>query len=319
MEVWLKKVDVCFTVSDSELHLVLLSFLPGGKFCHIWLNVRLRTAAWQQETHGWTATEHWTSSDRLWSQSSGSFYSISSFGLSCWSCEPSQQWPFPVSRVKVKSDTGLIWVNQHSGNLRCELMSNINYPGLWRKICCAFILFQSQSLYVMTIPQWTWRKSGETWLFSWPIFLINDVVNLVILWTSVPAMAVASSPGKDQPLLQLQKVDSSKIGGRLLSPTLSSPLETNQPICIPSPYTDLSHDYSSIPFYSPAIFSYAAPSISDCPSVHQSLNPSLFWPSHGHVGPPLSLHHSQTRDQLGQPIQSPLVELSPPNNVLTTR
>uniref|UniRef100_A0A8C4DHJ0 Estrogen receptor 2a n=1 Tax=Dicentrarchus labrax TaxID=13489 RepID=A0A8C4DHJ0_DICLA len=125
-------------------------------------------------------------------------------------------------------------------------------------------------------------------------------------------MAVASSPEKDQPLLQLQKVDSSRVGGRVLSPILSSSMESSQPICIPSPYTDLNHDFTTIPFYSPTLFSYAGQAISDCPSVHQSLSPSLFWPSHGHVGPPIPLHHSQARSQHGQPIQSPWVELFSP-------
>ncbi|XP_068564543.1 estrogen receptor 2a isoform X1 [Cebidichthys violaceus] len=136
-------------------------------------------------------------------------------------------------------------------------------------------------------------------------------------------MAAASSLEKDQPLLQLQEVDSSRIGCRVLPPVLSSSspgfsLETSQPICIPSPYTDLGHDFATIPFYSPTIFTYASPGISDCPSVHRSLSPSLFWPSHGHVGAPMPLHHSQTRPQHGQPIQSPWVELTQRDSVLTT-
>ncbi|TKS76360.1 Estrogen receptor gamma [Collichthys lucidus] len=132
-------------------------------------------------------------------------------------------------------------------------------------------------------------------------------------------MAVASSPEKDQPLLQLQKVDSSRVGGQVLSPTLGSSLETSQPICITSPYTDLGHDFPTIPFYSPTFFGYAGPSISDCTSVHQSLNPSLFWPSCGRMGSPIPLHHSQSRPQHGQPIQSPWVEISPLDNVLKTK
>ncbi|KAI3364136.1 hypothetical protein L3Q82_010950 [Scortum barcoo] len=132
--------------------------------------------------------------------------------------------------------------------------------------------------------------------------------------TAVVAMAVASSPEKHQPHLQLQKVDSSQVGSCVLSPILSSSLEASQPICIPSPYNDRGHDFAAIPFYSPALFSYASPGISDCPSVHQS----LFWSSHGHVGPPMPLHHSQVRPQHGQPIQSPWMELSPLDSVLTT-
>ncbi|XP_074540990.1 estrogen receptor 2a isoform X2 [Halichoeres trimaculatus] len=134
------------------------------------------------------------------------------------------------------------------------------------------------------------------------------------------AMAVATYPEKDQPLLQLQKVDSSRVGSCVLSPILSSPSETSQTICIPSPYNDLSHDFTTIPFYSPTIFSYAAPGISDCPSVHRSISPSLFWPSHGHVGPSIPLHHSQARSQHSQPIQSPSqwMELSQIDSVLST-
>ncbi|XP_061741848.1 estrogen receptor 2a [Nerophis ophidion] len=135
-------------------------------------------------------------------------------------------------------------------------------------------------------------------------------------------MATTSPLDKDQPLLQLQEVDSSRVVCNILSPILSasSPglsLETSQPICIPSPYTDLSHDYTTIPFYSPTIF-YARPGLSDCSSVHQSLRPSLFWPGHGHVGPPGPLHPSQVRPQHSQPVQSPWVELSPRDRDLTT-
>uniref|UniRef100_H2MTS6 Estrogen receptor 2a n=1 Tax=Oryzias latipes TaxID=8090 RepID=H2MTS6_ORYLA len=115
---------------------------------------------------------------------------------------------------------------------------------------------------------------------------------------------------KHQPLLQLQEVDSSRAGSCVLSPNLSSSSpglshETSQPICIPAPYADLSHDFTSLPFYNPTIFSYASPSMSECPSVHQSLSASLFWQSHGHVGPTIPLHRSQARAQHGQPIQSP--------------
>lgn len=135
-------------------------------------------------------------------------------------------------------------------------------------------------------------------------------------------MAAASAPDKDHPLLHLKEVESSRAGRRVLSPIHSSCspglcLDTSQPICIPSPYTDLSHDLTTIPFYSPTIFSYAGAGISD--SVHQSLRPSLFWPGHGHVGPSIPLHHSQSRPQHSQPIQSPWVELSPGDGVLTTR
>uniref|UniRef100_A0A3B4YL47 Estrogen receptor 2a n=1 Tax=Seriola lalandi dorsalis TaxID=1841481 RepID=A0A3B4YL47_SERLL len=129
------------------------------------------------------------------------------------------------------------------------------------------------------------------------------------------AMAAASTE-KDQPLLQLQEVDSS----RILSPIFgsSSPGLSSQPICIPYPYTDLGHDFTTIPFYSPTTFSYASPSISDCPSVHESLSPSLFWSSRDHMGPPIPLQSSQVQPQRGQPIESVWVEQTPRDRVLTT-
>ncbi|XP_060946959.1 estrogen receptor 2a [Limanda limanda] len=132
----------------------------------------------------------------------------------------------------------------------------------------------------------------------------------------------AACAERDQPLLQLQEVDSSRVRSCVLSPLLGSPppglsLDASQPICIPSPYAELGHDFASIPFYSPTIFSYAAPGISECPSVHPSLSPSLFWPGHGHMGPPMPVHRSQGRAQHAQPIQSPWAELTPRDSVLT--
>ncbi|XP_058469601.1 estrogen receptor beta-like [Solea solea] len=131
----------------------------------------------------------------------------------------------------------------------------------------------------------------------------------------------AISAEKEQPLLHRQEVDSSRVRSCVLSPILgsSSPalsIDTSQPICIPSPYTDLGHDFPTIPFYSPTIYSYASPGIPDCPSVHQSLSPSLFWPGHGHMGPTVPLHRSQARLQHSQPIQSQWVELTPRDSVL---
>lgn len=142
--------------------------------------------------------------------------------------------------------------------------------------------------------------------------------DVILAITSVFAMGTTLDSEKHQPLLQLQEVDSSRAGSCVLSPNLSSSSpglshETSQPICIPAPYADLSHDFTSIPFYNPTIFSYASPSMSECPSVHQSLSASLFWQSHGHVGPTIPLHRSQARAQHGQPIQSPW------DGVLTTR
>ncbi|XP_056150850.1 estrogen receptor 2a [Lampris incognitus] len=130
----------------------------------------------------------------------------------------------------------------------------------------------------------------------------------------------ASCPESKEPLLQLQVVDSSRVGGHVLSPILSpsSPglsLESSRHVCIPSPYTDLGHDFTTIPFYSPAILSYTGSVLSDCPSVHQSLSSSLFWSSHGHLGPQIPQYRPQAC-QHGQPVHSPWMELSTYNNVL---
>uniref|UniRef100_A0A674B6Z9 Estrogen receptor 2a n=1 Tax=Salmo trutta TaxID=8032 RepID=A0A674B6Z9_SALTR len=122
-------------------------------------------------------------------------------------------------------------------------------------------------------------------------------------------MAASPLPERDSAtLLKLQEVDPSRVGrgGRILSPIFSAPspalpMEAH-PICIPSPYTDIGHDFNPLSFYSPTLLSYAGPALSDCPSAHQSLSPSIFWPPQAHVGPPLSLHHRpQSRPQQGQP------------------
>uniref|UniRef100_A0A8C2DHZ3 Estrogen receptor 2a n=1 Tax=Cyprinus carpio TaxID=7962 RepID=A0A8C2DHZ3_CYPCA len=121
-------------------------------------------------------------------------------------------------------------------------------------------------------------------------------------------------PEGDSPLLQLQEVDSSRVGGHVLSPAFNSsspslPVESH-PICIPSPYTDLSHDFTTLPFYSPALLGYGAAPLSDCPSVRQSLSPSLFWPPHSHVSS-VALHQQQTRLQQNHPTGGSWAELTP--------
>uniref|UniRef100_A0A8C6T4E8 Estrogen receptor 2a n=1 Tax=Neogobius melanostomus TaxID=47308 RepID=A0A8C6T4E8_9GOBI len=135
----------------------------------------------------------------------------------------------------------------------------------------------------------------------------------------------AASAEKHKPLLQLQEVDSSRAVRRVLSPILasSSPalsIEAAQPISIPSPYTELTPDYTALPFYSPAIFSYNGTGLSECSAVHQPLSPSLFWPSHGHghMGSPLSLHRSQPCPAQSQPPPSPWVGIQPRDGILMT-
>uniref|UniRef100_A0A3B4XK90 Estrogen receptor 2b n=1 Tax=Seriola lalandi dorsalis TaxID=1841481 RepID=A0A3B4XK90_SERLL len=117
---------------------------------------------------------------------------------------------------------------------------------------------------------------------------------------------MASSPGLDAdplPLLQLQEVDSSKTSERPSSPGLlptvySPPLGMdNHTVCIPSLYTDSSHEYGHGPltFYSPPVLSYTRQPIADnqsspCPP----LSPSAFWPSHSHTNvPSLTLRCTQ--------------------------
>ncbi|XP_024912375.1 estrogen receptor 2a isoform X1 [Cynoglossus semilaevis] len=132
---------------------------------------------------------------------------------------------------------------------------------------------------------------------------------------------------KEQPLLQLQEVGSSRVRGCMLSPILSScssssspgmTLDPSHPICIPSPYTDLGHDFTaSLPFYSPTIFTYPSPSVADGSSGRQSLSPSVFWAGHGRVGSTVPLHHPQGRPQHAPTLQRTWVELTPRESVLS--
>nr|AAU44353.1 estrogen receptor BetaB [Fundulus heteroclitus] len=117
---------------------------------------------------------------------------------------------------------------------------------------------------------------------------------------------MASSPGLSAdplPMLQLQ-VDSSKASERPpspgLLPTMYSPpmgIESHT-VCIPSPYTDSSHDYHGhgpLTFYSPSVLSYNRGPMTDSPSsLCPPLSPSSFWPSHNHHNvPSLTLHCTQ--------------------------
>uniref|UniRef100_A0A3B4TLZ9 Estrogen receptor 2b n=1 Tax=Seriola dumerili TaxID=41447 RepID=A0A3B4TLZ9_SERDU len=101
----------------------------------------------------------------------------------------------------------------------------------------------------------------------------------------------------------LQEVDSSKTSERPSSPGLlptvySPPLGMdNHTVCIPSLYTDSSHEYGHGPltFYSPPVLSYTRQPIADnqsppCPP----LSPSAFWASHSHTNvPSLTLRCTQ--------------------------
>lgn len=129
---------------------------------------------------------------------------------------------------------------------------------------------------------------------------------------------MSESPERDVPLLQLQEVDSSRSGGCTLSSRMisssSSPNVTmeSHPICIPSPYADIGHEFTTLPFYSPALLGYNGSPLPDCPSVRQSLSPSLFWPSQSHMAP-LALHRQQSHCQQNQTSNGTWQELKPRN------
>nr|XP_020467214.1 estrogen receptor beta-like isoform X2 [Monopterus albus] len=111
---------------------------------------------------------------------------------------------------------------------------------------------------------------------------------------------MASSPGLGRdplPLLQLQEVDSSKASERPSSPGLlptmySPPVDMdNHAVCIPSPYTDSSHEYNPghapLTFYSPPVLNYTRPPITDRQSsLGPPFGPSAFWSPHGHTNVP---------------------------------
>ena len=102
---------------------------------------------------------------------------------------------------------------------------------------------------------------------------------------------------------QLQEVDSGQAPDRAGSPEVLAarysppPGTESRAICIPSPYTDSSHEYSqnhgAMAFYSPSVIGYSRPSISDSPSLGPPLSPSLFWPNHSM--PSLTLHCPQSQ------------------------
>ncbi|XP_046904559.1 estrogen receptor 2b [Hypomesus transpacificus] len=117
-------------------------------------------------------------------------------------------------------------------------------------------------------------------------------------------MASSSETSSDSaPQNQLQEVDSGQAPDRAGSPEVLAarysppPGTESRAICIPSPYTDSSHEYSqnhgAMAFYSPSVIGYSRPSISDSPSLGPPLSPSLFWPNHSM--PSLTLHCPQSQ------------------------
>lgn len=96
---------------------------------------------------------------------------------------------------------------------------------------------------------------------------------------------MSSPPRQDLhplPLLQLQEVDSSRAPDRPVSSGLLPVAMDNQTVCIPSPYTDGSHEYAHGPltFYGPSLLSYPRAPVAD--------SSSSFWPS-SHGPAPLAL------------------------------
>lgn len=135
---------------------------------------------------------------------------------------------------------------------------------------------------------------------------------------SISAIIMSEYPEEENSVQHMQEVDSSRLGSHVLSPIFNSaspslPVESH-PICIPAPYTDLGHDFSTLPFYSPTLLGYGAATLSDCPSVRQPLSPTLFWPPHSHVSS-FALHQQQTRLQQNHPASGTWAELIPHDHV----
>ncbi|TSK58057.1 Estrogen receptor beta-1 [Bagarius yarrelli] len=126
---------------------------------------------------------------------------------------------------------------------------------------------------------------------------------------------MSESAERDAPALQLQEVGF-RAGGCTLSSRQhsSSPTMTmeSHPICIPSPYADIGNEFTTLPFYSPTLLGYNGPPLPDCPSVHQSLSPTLFWPSQGHMTP-LALQRPQPHCQQNEPSNNSWQELTSRN------
>lgn len=125
-------------------------------------------------------------------------------------------------------------------------------------------------------------------------------------------------PEEENSVQRMHEVDSSQLGSHVLSPIFNSSSPSlsveSHPICIPSPYTDLGHDFTALPFYSPTLLGYGAPPLSDCPSVRQSLSPTLFWPPHSQVSS-FALHQQQTRLQQNHSASGTWAELTPHDHV----
>ncbi|XP_048456180.1 estrogen receptor 2a [Rhincodon typus] len=92
-------------------------------------------------------------------------------------------------------------------------------------------------------------------------------------------------------------------------------LTEHTPVCIPSP-----NEYPTLAFYSPSILGYSVSGDTSGPDatiVRQSLSPSMYWSSAGHVSP-ISLHCQQPI-MYAEPASSPWDDLRPGEQHLLNR
>ncbi|XP_078418086.1 estrogen receptor 2a isoform X2 [Cetorhinus maximus] len=112
---------------------------------------------------------------------------------------------------------------------------------------------------------------------------------------------MATSPMKESAMSELQELRTGPIETQIKNSPLAGPsqpqysnsvpsLSEHGPICIPSP-----NEYPSLAFYRPSILGYGMPNDTGGPDgtiVRQSLSPSMYWSSPGHVSP-ITLHCQQ--------------------------
>ncbi|XP_078089273.1 estrogen receptor beta-like [Mustelus asterias] len=137
---------------------------------------------------------------------------------------------------------------------------------------------------------------------------------------------MANSPMKESSMTELQELRAGPIENQIKN---SPPSGANQsqygssvpslsehaPICIPSP-----NEYPTLAFYSPSILGYSMSNDaggSDSTIVQQSLSPSMYWSSPGHVSP-ITLRCQQPI-MYAEPSKSPWDDLRSGDQHLLTR
>ncbi|XP_051871155.1 estrogen receptor 2a isoform X2 [Pristis pectinata] len=141
---------------------------------------------------------------------------------------------------------------------------------------------------------------------------------------------MASSPTKESPQLpERQEFRAEAVDGDMKnSPPESQPqyssmlpsLGEHGTVCIPTPYMENRHEFPTLAFYSPSILGYSVPSEAsgtDSTFVRQSLSPSVYWSSSGHMSP-LTLHCQQPI-MYTDPPQSPWCDPRPGEQQLPNR